>query len=167
MIYTEKHYRESRLAAIRAHGNQAYDDIFPYEKHLEDVIAVLKRFGLDGKYIVAGWLHDAIEDGALSYNKIKQHFGIEVAEIVYCVTDELGRNRDERKSKTLPKIASNPDAVIVKLADRIANLEHGGLSTMYKKEYKAFRDALFTNDRVAAPMWEHLDKLVHGEQVVA
>lgn len=160
MIYTEKHYREARLAAIRAHGNQAYDEIFPYEKHLEDVVAVAKRFGLNGKYIVACWLHDTIEDGALSYNKIKEHFGIEVAEIVYCVTDELGRNRDERKSKTLPKIASNPDAIVVKLADRIANLEHGGLSTMYKKEYVAFKDALYTTDRVAAPMWVHLDNLV-------
>jgi hypothetical protein len=44
--------------------------------------------------------------------------------------------------KTLPKTASNPDAIIVKLADRIANIEHGGKVEMYAKEYDEFKGAL-------------------------
>jgi (p)ppGpp synthase/HD superfamily hydrolase len=163
MIYTEKNIRESRLVAIRAHGNQVYDEIFPYEKHLDDVISVLKRFGFGGKYIVAGYLHDTIEDGALSYGKIEKHFGNEVAEMVYCVTDELGRNRKERKSKTYPKLAQNQDAIVIKLADRIANVEHGGLKDMYKKEYKEFRNAIYQPDRVSASMWEYLDNMMSGK----
>lgn len=160
-LITEKHIREARLVAIKAHGTQDYDGIFPYEKHLEDVVEVLKRFGIvQPKYICAGWLHDSMEDGALSYNKIKRHFGFEVAEMVYCVTDELGRGRDEKKAKTLPKTGSNPDAVIIKLADRIANIEHGGKIDMYAKEYKAFKLALYQPDRIAEPMWEHLEELL-------
>ena len=166
MIYTEKTYREARMVAVRAHSNQTYADIFPYEKHVDDVIDVLKRFGYSGKYIVAGYLHDTWEDNGLSYNKIKKYFGVEVAEIVYCVTDELGRDRPEKKAKTLPKTASNPDAIIVKLADRIANFEQGGKADMYDKEYEQFRGALYLNTPAGArPMWDHLDKLMNRNLV--
>lgn len=161
MRYTEKNYKEARMVAVVAHSNQRYDEIFPYEKHLDDVVDVLKRYGFSGKFIIAGYLHDTIEDDALSYNKIKKHFGIEVAEMVFCVTDELGRNRKEKKSKTLPKIASNPDAIIVKLADRIANIEHGGKVDMYNEEYDEFKGALYLNTpNDGKAMWEYLDKLL-------
>lgn len=158
--YNEKLIAEARMVAIRAHGNQAYDEIFPYEKHLDDVDSVFTRFGIGGKYRVAGYLHDSIEDGALSYNKIKVYFGEDVAEMVFAVTDELGRNRKERKRKTYPKIAANPDATVIKLADRIANIEHGGKIDMYRKEYEEFKSALYQPDRVAKPLWDHLESLL-------
>jgi len=165
MLYTEKIYKEARMVAVRAHSNQDYDGVFPYEKHIDDVIDVLKRFGYSGKYIVAGYLHDVMEDNGLSYGKIKRHFGKEVAEMVYCVTDELGRDREEKKRKTLPKTASNPDAIILKLADRIANLEHGGKLDMYRKEHKEFKQMLFANTPSdALKMWECVDKLIGIEQ---
>ena len=161
MKYTEKIYREARMVAVKAHSNQSYDEIFPYEKHLEDVVDVLKRFGFSGKFIVAGWLHDAIEDDGISYNDINTHFGYEIAEMVYCVTDEMGRNRKEKKLKTLPKTASNPDAIILKLADRVGNIEHGGKIDMYAKEYQEFKNALFSNTPTdGMPMWYHLEKLL-------
>jgi (p)ppGpp synthase/HD superfamily hydrolase len=166
MEYTEKDYREAKLISVQAHGLQTYDEIYPYKKHLYDVVDVLKRFGFSGKYIIAGYLHDIIEDTALSYNKVKRRFGLDVAEIVYCVTDELGRNRAEKKRKTLPKTASNPDAIIVKLADRIANIEHGGKIDMYAKEYAEFRDYLYENTPSnGADMWIHLEKLLKIEPV--
>ena len=169
MKYTEKTYNEARLVAEKAHSNQTYDDIFPYTKHLQDVVDILIRFGFSGKYIVAGWLHDSIEDDGVSYNDVKGYFGEEVAEMVYCVTDELGRNREEKKRKTLPKTASNSDAIIIKLGDRIANIEHGGKIDMYAKEYNQFRDALQPNSpktEEARSMWLHLEGLLNL-QVVA
>jgi len=157
-----KVFREARMVAVKAHAPQSYSDIYPYEKHLDDVVEVLRRYHIAApKYIIAGYLHDVLEDGAVSYNKIKQYFGLEVAEIVYCVTDELGRNRAEKKRKTLPKTASNPDAVIVKLADRIANLEMGGKLDMYQKEYKEFRDILYSYNQLAQPMWNTLDEMMN------
>lgn len=168
MKYTEKTYKEARMVAVKAHSNQDYDKIFPYEKHIDDVVDVLKRYGFSGKYLVAGYLHDAIEDDGISYKHVNTHFGTEVAEMVYCVTDELGRNRIEKKEKTLPKIASNPDAIIVKLADRIANIEHGGKIGMYAKEYDAFKGALFLNTPSSGKaMWEELDKLLNIKKVEA
>jgi len=161
MLYTEKIYKEARMVAVKAHSNQDYDGLFPYEKHTDDVVDVLKRFGYSGKYIVAGYLHDVMEDNGISFTKIARHFGYDVAEMVYCVTDELGRDREEKKRKTLPKTASNPDAIILKLADRIANIEHGGKLDMYRKEYAKFKDALYDNTPPdALKMWECLDKLI-------
>jgi (p)ppGpp synthase/HD superfamily hydrolase len=166
MTYTEKTYREARMVGVKAHSNQSYDEIFPYEKHLDDVVDVLKRFGFSGKYIVAGFLHDSIEDDGISYNDIKKHFGTEVAEMVYDVTDEQGRTRKEKKVKTLPKTAVNPDAIILKLADRIANIEHGGKIDMYAKEYQDFKGALYLNTPSdGKKMWEYLDALLKVEEV--
>jgi len=167
-MFTEKDYREARMIAIQAHGNQTYDDIYPYIKHIDDVVEVLKRFGFSGKYIIAAYLHDIIEDTALSYNKVKRRFGVEVAEMVYCVTDELGRDRAEKKVNTLPKTASNPDAIILKLGDRIGNIEHGGKVDMYAKEYAQFKGALYLNTpEDGKPMWVHLEELLKIEKEVA
>ena len=162
MEYTSKIYNEARLVAIQAHGNQTYDGIYPYVKHLDDVVSVIKRFGFSGKYIVGGFLHDSIEDGAISYNKIKTAFGYEVAEMVFLVTDEMGRNRREKKVKTLPKTGSHIDGIILKLADRIANIEHGGKVDMYKKEYDDFCIALRRENQgeQVEAMWDCLDKLL-------
>jgi (p)ppGpp synthase/HD superfamily hydrolase len=160
-MYTEKDYKEARMVAVKLHASQSYDEIYPYEKHLDDVVEVLKRFGFSGKFIIAGYLHDSIEDGAISFNKIKRHFGVEIAEMVYCVTDELGRNRVEKKTKTLPKTASNPDAIILKLGDRIANIEHGGKIDMYAAEYQEFKGTLYLNTPDSAKkMWGYLESLL-------
>jgi (p)ppGpp synthase/HD superfamily hydrolase len=167
MRYTEKMYKEARMVAVVAHSNQRYDKIFPYEKHLDDVVDVLKRFGFSGKFIVAGFLHDTIEDDGISYNDIKKHFGVEVAEMVYCVTDELGRDRKEKKIKTLPKTANNPDAIILKLGDRIANIEHGGKIDMYIEEYDEFKGALYLNTpKDGLVMWDYLDTQLKKDLVV-
>lgn len=167
----------AKYFAIDIHGNQRYDK-FPYIKHLEDVYKVLIRFEInDIDLLIAAFLHDAIEDGAASYNKIKNKFNINIAEIVYAVTDELGRNRKERHIKTYPKIQGFLKATILKLADRIANLEFSisknierSLFEMYQKEYVDFKSNLYiekkSNDELFNKlnnMWKYLDKLMKYE----
>jgi (p)ppGpp synthase/HD superfamily hydrolase len=78
----------------------------------------------------------------------------------------LGRNRKERHEKTYPKTAKNPKAVILKLADRIANVTFSVRSgedklRMYKKEHESFRAILFDGQNL--DMWERLDALM-GEK---
>lgn len=162
--------KEAAYTAIRLHGMQTYGDGLPYYHHLEQVVDVLKEFGFtDDKFVIAGYLHDVLEDTAISYNDIKSQFGEEVAEIVYAVTDELGRNRKERKAKTYPKIKANHDAIIVKLADRIANTRSSiknkpNMAKMYVKELKGFRDALYVPNTEAEPLWNELeDSLIVNE----
>ena len=158
--------KEAAYTAIRLHGMQTYGNDLPYYHHLEQVVDVLKEFGFtDDKFVIAGYLHDVLEDTAISYNDIKYQFGEEIAEIVYAVTDELGRNRKERKSKTYPKIKANPDAIIVKLADRIANVRNSFLTKkkmgeMYIREFDGFKEALYTPNTEAEPLWESLEAYI-------
>lgn len=130
------------LVAEKAHSNQQYD-IYPYIYHIRQVVKIAEDLGYDEAIIVACVLHDALEDTDLSYNDVKKAFGEEVAEIVYAVTDELGRNRKERKAKTYPKIKGNWKATVVKVCDRIANATqsrdyNNGLFKMYQKENQDF-----------------------------
>jgi len=156
---------EARYLAISKHGVQGYDE-YPYYYHLEEVVDVLRDHGYtEDKYIISAYLHDILEDTATSYNDIKKLFGEEIAEIVYCVTDELGRNRKERKEKTYPKIKGNKDAIIIKLADRIANVKNcikteNALLAMYKNEYAEFRSALDNNDYTLDSLFIELDDLL-------
>jgi len=159
----DKLYKEAEMVSFLAHKGQTYD-IFPYEKHLLDVVEVLRRFGFGGDYILAGYLHDVIEDCNLSYNKIRKVFGENVAEMVLAVTDPSDvRSRKEKKERVYKKIKACPDSLIVKLADRIANVEHGirmdnkDKFGMYVKEHAAFKEALLIEGH-AVDMWEHLDK---------
>jgi guanosine-3',5'-bis(diphosphate) 3'-pyrophosphohydrolase len=160
----------AKMFAEIAHAGQVYNCEVPYTFHLENVVEVLKRFQLtDPVMICAGYLHDAIEDTTKSFNDIKERFGEDVAELVYCVTSELGRNRKERNIKTYPKIAANRMAVMLKLADRIANVEYGlasgGKFEMYAKEFPDFYKALSssTTDVIETNMWNHLKRLLRVE----
>ena len=138
------------MVAEKAHSNQTYD-IYPYMYHIRQVVKIAENLGYDESVIIACILHDTLEDTALSYNDIKKAFGKEVAEIVYCVTDELGRNRDEKKQKTYPKIRANWKATVVKICDRIANVTQSkeynkDLYEMYKKENDGFCSNLMSID---------------------
>lgn len=154
------------LVAEKAHSTQTYD-IYPYIYHIKQVVKIATELGYDEDIIVASTLHDVLEDSDLSYNDIKDSFGVNVAEIVYCVTDELGRNRKERKEKTYPKIKGNWKATVVKICDRIANMEHSKkynpkMFKMYQKEYGDFYVAIqseFHPIEEVSKAWDKLNEI--------
>jgi guanosine-3',5'-bis(diphosphate) 3'-pyrophosphohydrolase len=155
------------MVSDKVHAGQSYD-IFPYSYHIRKTVLVSQHYGFDEAIQCACALHDSMEDGNLSYNDIKTYFGIEIAEIVFAVTDELGRNRKERKAKTYPKIRANWKAVAVKLCDRIANIEHSkeytpNMLEMYRKEHSDFKTSLFNPDHPEhelSKLWDHIETLL-------
>ena len=151
------------LVAEKAHANQHYD-IYPYMFHIKQVVGVAKELGYDESVLVSCALHDVMEDGDLSYNDIKKGFGEEVAEIVYAVTDELGRNRKERKEKTYLKIKANIKATVVKICDRIANVSHSKeynkrLFDMYYREHADFAKELLNSHPDVTKAFDKLNEL--------
>lgn len=167
----------AKLFATWHHGEQRYSGI-PYTHHLAAVEAVARRFKDDililgeddftqdredayDVLLVATWLHDIVEDPPVKPKEIVELFGQKVADLVVAVTDEKGYpNRKTRKLATYPKTrAAGRFAVALKLCDRIANIEQGGLSDMYRKEHEDFKRALYTPG-VNEAMWAHLDKLL-------
>lgn len=176
-----KHDIPSAISIVKdAHKDQTYGP-YPYIKHLEDVYQILIEFGFgfveDKELLIGAWFHDILEDTNTKYHRLKINFGERVAEMVYDVTDEMGRNRKERKKKTYPKIRENGDSMILKLADRIANIRFSSFSPfgdnnkidMYRKEAKEFESELRNRfDYRDNPeyglkvikMWEHIDELL-------
>ena len=160
---------ESAMAfAVKAHGDQRYGE-FPYVKHLQDVCGVLSRFGYLPQEFPelhqAGFLHDVVEDVGVELVVIMRLFGPDVADIVYRVTNEPGENRRERGAKTYPKIAGRLESTVLKLADRIANVENSmvkepRLIRMYIAEHPSFRKAIWRKSQATDAMWEHLDNLI-------
>lgn len=150
--------------AVAVHRHQKYGNE-PYTKHLKDVVAVLKSFAINDPYLLAAaWLHDAVEDTELTILSVQAEFGADVASLVYAVTTEPGKNRKERNAKTYPKIKAIKEAVYLKLADRIANVQASIESNpqklkMYQKEFPDFQKAL-KQPGVADRMWCLLEELL-------
>jgi len=157
--------RRAFLLAMKAHERQLYG-VDPYMVHLFDVVKALRRHGhTQEELLSAAWLHDIIEDTPFNYADVRSECGTDVAEIVLALTDEVGRNRKERKAKTLPKLSGNFEAQCVKLADWIANVENAisekpQLVQMYQKDWKDFAEAYWGAYNQLDPMWMHLESLL-------
>lgn len=155
----------AKLYAEAAHAGQKYGPSDkPYTYHLEQVVNVLKRFGInDPEILAAGWLHDAIEDTDTTAENLRFLFGSRIADLVDAVTDGPGQTRELRKARPYRLIPQCPGAVALKLADRIANLEasidegHTRLLGRYAREHEGLLEAIY--DGTCLPMWRHLASL--------
>lgn len=146
--------------AVDAHEktNHKYDGK-PYYIHLEQVVSnAFQYIHLVNKsdredVINACWMHDTIEDCRLTYNDVKVIAGKEVANIVYAVTNEKGKNRKERANeKYYQGIRNNTWATFVKLCDRLANVKYSkdnknSMFDLYKKENEHFLLSLQPSDK--------------------
>lgn len=166
-----ENFKRAIRFAEKVHCGQMYGD-FPYSKHLNDVDNVLVRFGYfhNWELRIAGVLHDVIEDSKDDVkidvrNAIIVNFGVDMVNLVDSVTDGEGKNRKERKASVYQKLKNNRTGKIIKLADRIANLEWSLLTNlsllkMYIKEHPDFVSVLYNFDDGLDLMWDHLDYLI-------
>lgn len=162
--------REARMIEYvqTYHSRQKYD-VFSYTHHLIQVRLLAAEFGvIDEATLLAIWGHDLIEDSEVSWKDISRNFGEEVADIIYCVTDELGRTRKEKHEKTYPKIKNNKKALIVKLLDRIGNLRFSVATNntdkfkMYREEFAEFHVAVQSRipDELELKLWSEITGLL-------
>lgn len=118
---------------------------FPYLTHLFSVASILSEYTRDEAVIIAGLLHDSIEDTTYSLEELEKEFGKEVRDIVFYVT-EIKEHRGlkipwkDRKDAyiTLLEEASR-EALFVSAADKIHNLR----STI--DDFKKFGPAIWKN----------------------
>ena len=79
--------RARRFAEIAHRGQKRKISGLPYVVHPLGVAELLARCGCESELIVAGLLHDTVEDTAVDINEIEREFGAAVASLVACVTD--------------------------------------------------------------------------------
>lgn len=159
-----KLYRSEQFAS-RAHAGQKYGDA-PYTEHLAAVVKILRVRGFEERLQAAGWLHDVLEDTAVSSEEMTKVFGQRITSIVEAVTTPrtIG-NRRERLEALIVLLTARPEAIAVKLADRLANARASlgtPMDRMYRKEYPRFREGLFplSSDPAILALWQDLDNLL-------
>jgi len=155
-----------------------YDTYLPYEFHLRMVVQVCKQFNTipDRAWSdleLACWGHDLIEDTRVSYNDCKNKLGVYVADIIYAVSNEKGKNRAERANdKYYEGIRETEGASFVKICDRIANVQYSKMTgskmfEMYQKENKHFINNVLKPElrSVYLPILNYLSSLFNGQVV--
>jgi (p)ppGpp synthase/HD superfamily hydrolase len=107
------------MLAIGAHGGQVDKIGVPYRLHLQAVAEGLEPFG--PMVVMAGWLHDIIEDTAWTAEGLRE-LGVSarVVEVVQLVTRTDGESYEEM----LARVAGDPLATLVKIADNAHNSRH-------------------------------------------
>lgn len=78
----------------------------------------------DIQILKAAYLHDIVEDTPIPLTAIESMFGSRVAELVGLLTEDSSKTRRERQADAYSKINKDLDATLIKLADRISNIEY-------------------------------------------
>lgn len=162
--------------------NHLYAGYLPYEFHLK----MARKVFVDYERLVIEYPdqtyprpiplqtavlgHDLLEDTHLSYNDVKHYLGEEVAELIYAVTNEKGRNRSERANdKYYEGIRNTKGAEMVKLCDRLANVRYGkmmggNMVYKYQQENDDFIEKLGVDvpNHFLRPMVDELEELFKG-----
>lgn len=153
--------------AYEAHKDQVRKSGEPYIIHPLCVAIILADLELDKETIVAGLLHDVVEDTPITDEEIEEKFGAEVALLVDGVTklDKLNFHGDsngdkdserlERQAENLRKMflamAKDIRVIIIKLADRLHNMR----TLQYRKPEKQQEVARETLD-IYSPIAQRL-----------
>jgi len=115
--------------ALRWHANQVRPAGEPYVEHLLEVVRVLVEALdiVDVDVLRAAVLHDVVEDTECSPEAVRTRFGARVAELVEWVTKPEpaeGESSAETREAYLNRLRGAPtDALVVKLADRLSNVQ--------------------------------------------
>ncbi|MBQ8109870.1 MAG: HD domain-containing protein [Clostridia bacterium] len=103
----------ARALAERLHEGQTDKAGLPYITHPQRVASRLE----DPEAQVVGWLHDTVEDTALTLKEVEARFGPETAAAV----DAVSRREGEAWPDYIMRVRANPVARRVKISDLIDN----------------------------------------------
>ena len=145
--------------AMKKHGAQLRASGDPYYSHPVEVAGILTKFKLDSASIIAGLLHDTVEDTDTTVDEIRSLFGDQVAQLVDGLTKlamiELKSKNDKQAEnfrKLLLAMSEDIRVLLIKLADRLHNMRT--LHFLQKPEKRA-RIARETLD-IYAPLAERI-----------
>lgn len=128
--------------AVNAHAKQLRKGSeAPYIIHPVAVGLLLAQAGCDEETIIAGLLHDTVEDAHVSYCVLKKEFGCEVSDIVRGFSEpDRSKPWEERKKHTIHLMSCPETAVAIKLvtcADKLDNIR------AIAADYRAIGDQLW------------------------
>ncbi len=121
--------KKAYLTAAKMHEGQLRKSGEPYIIHPVETAKILAQLGMDEQTIVAGLLHDVVEDTPYTEEQLTEEFGSEVTILVDGVT-KLGslvfETKEEAQAENMRKmfLAMSKDirVLIIKLSDRLHNM---------------------------------------------
>ncbi len=128
-----QHIVEAHAYAEVAHAGQTRRTGHAYITHPLAVANILAGMRMDPETIIAGLLHDVLEDTVASKQAVADHFGSSVADIVDGVSklEKIFRSRAEAQAENFQKMAmamaKDIRVIMVKLADRLHNMRTIGV----------------------------------------
>lgn len=146
--FDEKLLKKAYAFSKKAHSGQMRISGEPYLTHPLAVAQILAELELDTATIIAGLLHDVVEDTNVTLDDIKTEFGQEIADLVDGVT-KLNRieykTKEEQQAESMRKMliamAKDIRVILIKLADRLHNMRT--LKYLpYEKKYEKSRETL-------------------------
>lgn len=121
--------RKNRIEEAIEVAAQAHDGQFrkgtgtPYISHPYAVGLILMNEGCSDEVVIAGILHDTVEDTDLTLECIQKSFGTFVAEIVDGCSEDKSLRWRERKSERIEALkTASPEVCLVTCADKLHNL---------------------------------------------
>lgn len=115
--------RAIRFAVDKHAGQMRKGTKVPYIVHPLEVCAILARMEATEELMIAGILHDTLEDTDTTFDEIKENFGETVALLVALHTEDKTLSWKERRQISIHMLENAPPAVkILVLADKVANL---------------------------------------------
>ncbi|HSH35808.1 bifunctional (p)ppGpp synthetase/guanosine-3',5'-bis(diphosphate) 3'-pyrophosphohydrolase [Schnuerera sp.] len=127
-----------------SHQGQLRNSGEVYFVHPFNVAMLLADLSMDGTTIIAGLLHDVLEDTSVDYETLVKEFGEEVANLVDGVTKLKKlqyKTKQESQAENLRKMvlamAKDIRVIIIKLADRLHNMRTLEYMSEEKKKEKA------------------------------
>ncbi len=167
MSIMEKDHQEEDLNRVRkaynlaksAHNEQKRKSGEPYIVHPLCVAIILAKIDMDADTIIAGILHDIVEDTDMTKEGVAELFGEDVAYLVDGVTKLTGfswtADKTDKQAENLRKMfiamARDIRVVVIKLADRLHNMR----TLQYMKPEKQREKAGETRD-IYAPIAQRL-----------
>lgn len=128
--------------AERWHRGQKRKSGDPYITHPLAVTTILAELGMDPATLMAGLLHDTVEDTEYGLDALRREFGDQVALLVDGVTKldkvKFGEAAQaETVRKMVVAMAKDPRVLVIKLADRLHNMRTMRYLKREKQEKKA------------------------------
>jgi len=112
--------------AVKAHRGQfRKGSHVPYIVHPIGVSKLLIEAGCDEDVVIAGLLHDTLEDTPVTVQEIKLHFGEKIATIVESISEpDKTDTWEHRKTHTIEflKTTAHVDSLLVECADKLDNI---------------------------------------------
>ena len=136
----QKKILEAIEFAVLAHAGQCRKGTkIPYVTHPLRVAKILTEEGCTEPLIIAGILHDTLEDTATTFSEIKKKFGKNVATLVQHLSEhDTTDTWENRKKHTLQHLKSAPPPVVmIACADKLDNIRN------IRKDYEVMGEELW------------------------